>query len=94
MTARDLAWRAGGTALTAVGFVASRATPGDPGWAAALSLLAFLMAIGGLVLVVQGDRVPRALRIERSRHRHLPDTLVHRRQTRAGGGSSAKSPGN
>lgn len=86
MSRRDLAWRTGGVALMASALAASIAKDGDPGRAAALSLCAFLLAIGGLVLVVQGDRVRRALRIERSRHRYLPGALGSRRHARRADG--------
>lgn len=80
MTGRDLAWRAAGA-----GIIAGAAAV-DLGWAAAaghravLGVPAFLLAIGGLVLLVQGRRVVRALRVERSRHRQLPIALYRRRR--------------
>lgn len=75
MTGRDLAWRAAGAALIAAAAAVdlAGAVPGVP---------AFLLAIAGLVLLVQGGRAPRALRVERGRHRHLPVAL--RRRRRAG----------
>ncbi len=82
MTRRDLAWRASGAALFAaaatVGFI-SRG-----GSAAVLGLPAFCLALLGIVLIVQGRRVPAALRIERSGHRTLAQAIHERHRRRSG----------
>ena len=76
MTLRDLAWRFAGVGILAL---AGAIGPGHLlGTSGASGLLAFVTALPGLVLLVQGRRVPAALRIERSRHRALPQAL-HRR---------------
>jgi hypothetical protein len=74
-----MTWRGAGVALVGAGSL-----PGlsgqyydNPG----LGLLGFVLAVAGLALIVQGKRVPAALRIERSRHRLLPQAIrAHRRQ--------------
>jgi hypothetical protein len=48
-----------------------------------VALLGFALAMGGLILVVQGKRVAAAIRIERGRHRLLPTAIDARRRTRA-----------
>lgn len=84
MTLRDLAWRcAGGGILALAGAIGPGHLLGTGG---ASGLLAFVTALLGLVLLVQGRRVPAALRIERSRHRALPQALRRRvTQGRHGG---------
>lgn len=80
---RDLAWRGLGLGILAL---AGAIGPGEMfGVGGGLGLVAFVAAAIGLVLVIQGRRVPAALRIERSRHRALPEVIhrrVHRRFTR------------
>lgn len=46
-------------------------------------LLGFPIAILGLVLAVQGKRAPLAIRVECSRHRHLPERLQRQRNGRS-----------
>ncbi|WP_174291575.1 hypothetical protein [Sphingomonas bacterium] len=75
-THRHLPWRVGGLSLMAAG--CASAAIGD-GASAMWSLAGFVLAIVGLVLVVQGGRVPLALRVERSRHRELPMAIHARR---------------
>jgi hypothetical protein len=80
---RDLAWRGIGLAALALAGAIAR-SPGDGG--GATGLIAFLVAISGLVLLVQGKRVPLALRIERSRHRNLPQAIRRRLDRHHSGG--------
>lgn len=75
MKARDLAWRGLGLAALALAGALARSTAdGSAG------VIAFLVAILGMVLLVQGKRVPLAVRIERSRHRNLPQAIRRRSQ--------------
>ncbi|MET3825274.1 hypothetical protein ABIC16_000967 [Sphingomonas sp. PvP055] len=80
MTHRDMLWRGIGVALLAAGsVVASLERIGEsslPG------LVGFGFALFGFVLIVQGKRVPAAFRVERSRHKRLPQTLHARRGRR------------
>jgi hypothetical protein len=75
MTARDRAWRAGGIAAfaTACGIgVANRLGSGDVADATGgilLGLLGFGLAIAGIVLLLQGKRIPVSLQAERRRQR-------------------------
>jgi hypothetical protein len=80
MTRRDLCWRAAGVGLLTLGCALARAVGADGG-TAPLGLAGFVLAVLGLVLAVQGRRVVRALRIERSAHRDLPRSL-HARHLR------------
>lgn len=82
MTRRDLAWRGLGVAL--VGVAAATRLAEGANTDAGLSLLAFALTLGGLVLIVQGKRVPAAFRVERSRHRLLAQAIRERRRKRAG----------
>lgn len=77
MTRRDLTWRAGGFALfvaaSAVGLVEHSPTDApDSTFGLLLGLIGFLLAIAGIVLLVQGKRVPQSWRAERRRHRARP----------------------
>lgn len=79
MKRRDLAWRGLGVGILAV---AAAIGPGEWfGTGVAVGVSAFVAALLGLVLIIQGKRVAVALRIERSRHRSLPQA-IHRRLTR------------
>jgi hypothetical protein len=82
MTRRDRAWRSLGVAL--VGVAATARLAEGTGTYSGLSLLAFLLTLGGLVLIVQGKRVPAAFRVERSRHRMLAQAIRARRRQRSG----------
>jgi hypothetical protein len=78
MTHRDLVWRSLGVcALCSAGLVGF---VNQPGTESVRGLIAFCLAISGVVLIVQGKRVPAALRVERSRHRALPQTISERRR--------------
>lgn len=90
MTRRDLAWRSGGLALLAaasgIRLIDRWMTGGasDSTLGMLLGLGGFLLAIAGVVLLVQGKRVPQALRCEYRRHRARglatrPDRLGTRR---------------
>lgn len=86
MTRRDLTWRGVGLAVAMLG-VAIVA-----GGATAWGLPAFCLVLLGVVLIVQGKRVPAALRIERSRHRALAQAIRDRRRQRPGQGSGDTRP--
>lgn len=65
MTPRDLHWRLGGLALFAaaggLGLVSNAdAVKSNAGLSGSLGLLAFLLYLAGAVLVIQGERLPRA----------------------------------
>lgn len=80
MTHRDIAWRSFGAALFLMGgAIGLNDRLGDSSFP---GLAGFLVALFGFVLVVQGKRVPAALRIERSRHRSLPQSIHARRRRR------------
>lgn len=86
MTRRDLAWRGAGLAIFAGACAVSVANEaGSKG--GSLGLIWFALAFVGVVLIIQGKRVPAALRIERSRHRELPLAIHARRRRRSGGAS-------
>ena len=82
MTHRDLAWRGAGVALVAVAGLVRLADGGATH--GAVALLAFVLMLLGVVLLVQGKRVPAALRVERSRHRLLAQAIRERRRTPPG----------
>ncbi len=74
MITRDRAWRAGGFGLMAAGYaipLGGSMFPGSAAYEAATVLIGMPLAIVGALLLVQGDRVFRILRVERSRHRDL-----------------------
>lgn len=77
MTRRDLAWRMGGGALLAAAAVVGPLERFGNGSLAAFA--ACCLAFVGVVLVVQGRRVPATIRIERSRHHALPHAIRERR---------------
>lgn len=77
MSGHDLAWRAAGITM----MVAGAASTAIADVALGVTLAGFALAIAGVILAVQGDRVPLAIRIERSRHRDLP-ARVHARRVR------------
>lgn len=87
MIRRDVAWRAGGLALfaagCAVGLLDELVTPVGPALPGAVTgPLSFAVAVLGLVLLVQGKRVPVFWRVERGRHRDLP-AAIHLRRRRS-----------
>jgi len=83
MSRSDQGWRSLGVLLFAGGCGGSFAVRAlDTGVGTALMLLCFLVTLGGVVLAVQGKRVPLAFRIEHSRHRNLPLILHLRRRNR------------
>lgn len=75
MSARHISWRATGVLLFAL---AGALGPGSGG----VGVLRFLLAVAGIVLLVQGRRAPLALRVERSRHRDLPHAIHEGRLAR------------
>lgn len=79
MTRRDLAWRVSGGAIGACGFLLSHADLDNADLNTLSGACGFILAIVGLVLLIQGKRIPLALRIERSRHRELPLAIALRR---------------
>lgn len=82
MTRRDLFWRGGGAAIFAVACATGSATGSSA--RPSLALLCFAAALFGAVLMIQGKRVSAALRIERSRHRELPQAIYARRRRGVG----------
>jgi type IV secretory pathway TrbF-like protein len=84
MTARDLAWRIGGGALFGIACAIgqSRSFASSGGIGTLLGLVAFVLAIAGVVLLAQGKRIPMAFRVERSGHRNLVAAIHSRRQRR------------
>ena len=85
MTRRDLAWRALGAATIAAGCAVAGLGNAGVGAAPSMGLLSFVLAILGLTVMIQGERIPRALRVESSRHRDLPTALSRRRRARRSG---------
>ncbi|WP_242137804.1 MULTISPECIES: hypothetical protein [unclassified Sphingomonas] len=83
MTQRDIAWRSLGVALFVAG--AAIGVSSRLGESSVPGLAGFLLALFGFVLVVQGKRVPAAFRVERSRHRSLPQSIHARRSRRMDG---------
>lgn len=82
MRRRDVAWRLAGVAVFAVAVAIGL---GD--WVGdGVKLLAFALALVGIVLTVQGRRVPAAWRAELSKHRALAPTIhaLRRRSGRTG----------
>lgn len=82
MTHRDLAWRGTGVALLAIATAIGLGDRFDGGAA----LLGLGVALAGLVLIVQGKRVPAAWRVELSRHRTLAQAIRARRHRGSGSG--------
>ena len=79
MTRRDLLWRGGGLVFFSAACATGLAM--GPDASGGLGLLCLTAALVGAVLMIQGKRVPAALRIERSRHRELPQ-VIHARRLR------------
>lgn len=78
MTRRDLRWRAAGLALSAGGCAAGLLhRAGSP-----FTLLYFVAAILGIVLMLNGKRVPIAFAAERRGHRDTAATIHARRSRR------------
>lgn len=78
MTRRDLAWRATGLTLSLGGCAADMVhRSGSP-----LTLLYFLAAIIGIVLVLNGKRVATAWKAERRGHWNTAATIHERRVRR------------
>ncbi|MDY7524312.1 hypothetical protein [Sphingomonas sp. 10B4] len=86
MTHRDLFWRGLGAALVVVAATVRLAD--GAGTHTGMMLVAFLLTLIGLVLMIQGKRVPAALRVERSRHRLLAQAIRDRRRKRSGDGNA------
>ena len=82
MRLRDIAWRSVGVGL--VGIAAVLRVIARPETQNLLSLAALFLILLGLVLIVQGRRVPAAMRVECSRHRLLPQAIRDRRRRPTG----------
>ncbi|PZQ53307.1 MAG: hypothetical protein DI555_16835 [Novosphingobium pentaromativorans] len=84
MTRRDLFWRAAGAVLLVGATAAEQLAPGSGAFRGLLTLVLLVTAFLGLLLLIRGKKMALALRIERSRHRMLPDLIrARRRQRRA-----------
>lgn len=86
MRRRDSLWRGVGVVVFAAACGTGLAR--GPDASASLALLCFAAALFGAVLIIQGKRVSAALRIERSRHRELPQAIHARRGRRVGDGGN------
>lgn len=87
MTRRDRVWRTAGFVIMAAGYaipLAGELLPDRTMRQAIAVLVGMPLAFTGALLMVQGDRVPRMLRVERGRHRELVLALRARRRTRSG----------
>jgi len=71
VTRRDLVWRSAGAVLFIGGCAASALHPEGSSW----TLLYFLGAIHGIVLMLNGKRVATAWRAERRGHCHTADAI-------------------
>ena len=71
MTRRNLQWKVGGFALTAVSCAMCLALDSSP-----LMIVFFLLALLGLPLMIHGKRVGQLFRAERHGHCHTAD-VVH-----------------
>ena len=80
MTRRNLAWRSAGLAIFAVVCAMKLASGRDAG--SYIGALGFGLALLGLVLLIEGKRVPAALRAERSRHPALAAAIRARHRRR------------
>lgn len=79
MTRRDLQWKAGGFALTAISCALCTAVDGSP-----LMIVFFPLALLGLPLMIHGKRVGQMFRAERRGHSHTID-VVHTARVRRRG---------
>ena len=79
MTRRDLQWKAGGFALTAISSALCTAFDGSP-----LIIVFFPLALLGLPLMIHGKRVGQTFRAERRGHIHTVD-VVHTARVRRRG---------
>ncbi|MCP8890403.1 hypothetical protein [Sphingomonas faeni] len=82
MTRRDLRWKAGGFALTAVSCAICVGREGSP-----LTIVLFLLALLGLPLMIYGKRVGQMFRAERRGHSHTVDVVHAARVRRRGQGT-------
>lgn len=85
MSARDRTWRGGGFVLMAAGYaipLGSSLFPGSAAYEAITVLIGIPLAVVGALLLVQGDRVFRILRVERSGHRDLVLAIRESRRRR------------
>lgn len=85
MTRRDRAWRVAGFLAMGAGYAVPLAgdmiADGRAEQTVAV-LIGMPLALTGALLMVQGDRVARILRVERSRHRDLILAILVRRRSR------------
>ena len=74
MMTRNRAWRVGGMKLMGAGYavpIGAHFFPDSTTYEAVTVLIGMPLAIAGALLMIQGDRLLRVLRVERSRHRNL-----------------------
>ena len=79
MTRRDLQWKVGGFALTALACAKCLTLDGSP-----LTIVFFPLALLGLPLMIHGKRVSQLLRAERHGRCHTAD-VIHAAQVRRRG---------
>ena len=87
MIGRDRAWRFFGFGLMAAGYaipLAGELLPDRTVQQTIAVLIGMPLALAGTLLIIQGDRVPRAVRVERSRHRDLLLAIRARRRAESG----------
>jgi len=82
MTRRDLQWKGGGFALTAISCALCVAADGSP-----FTIAFFPLALLGLPLMLHGKRVGQMFRAERRGHGHTVDVVHAARVRRRGQGT-------
>lgn len=79
MSGRDMAWRALGVLMALGAVVATLTGPSQ----SLLALFWFLVALGGVVLMLNGKHLIQALRAERRGHYHTAEA-IHAARVRRG----------
>ena len=84
MSGRDLAWRGAGLAVCAVAAglgAVGRVMPGLADWSATLGCIALIVALIGVGVLVQGERLAVAWRIEQERQHRVRSMRQRHRAT-------------